>query len=83
MRQYIIPILLVMLLLSACGPKDEIKTFRAYENTEVDLGKIKEIDGPVTVRLLCKNDYADTLYPVRFYTSRKLPFLPGKTKSWK
>ena len=68
MRKSIIPIVFFLLLLSACGPKDEIKTFRAYENTEVDLGKIKEIDGPVTVRLLCKNDYADTLYPVRFYT---------------
>ena len=68
MRISIISIIIVLLSIVACGPKDGVKTIRAYEESEADIGKIKEIDGPVTVRLLCKNDYADTLYPVRFYT---------------
>ena len=68
MRKYIIPIILLSVSFAACGPKDGVKAIRAYENTEADLGIIKEIDGPVTVRLLCRNDYADTLYPVRFST---------------
>lgn len=62
-------ILLALLLgAAACGPKDGIRTIRTTTQTEANLGKIKEIDGPVTVRLLCKNDYPDTLYPVQLHT---------------
>ena len=58
----------VILGAAACGSGDGIRTIRTTTQTEADLGKIKEIDGPVTVRLLCKNDYADTLYPVQLHT---------------
>lgn len=57
-----------LLLAAACTPKDGIRTIRTAEGKEADLGKIKEIDGPVTVRLIARNDYADTLYPVQLYT---------------
>jgi len=86
MRKLII-ITAALLTLAACGTKkDEIKTYRASENTEVDLGKIKEIDGPVTFRLLCRNEFADTLYPTRFYTPcgctqlnfKRTPVAPGE-----
>ena len=59
---------LCILVAAACGPKDGIRTLRTTTSTEADLGRIKEIDGPVTVRLLVKNDYTDTLYPVHLYT---------------
>ena len=59
---------LLLLLSAACAPKDGIRTIRTTEGREADLGRIKEIDGPVTVRLLVKNDYPDTLYPVQLYT---------------
>lgn len=70
----------------ACGPKDGIRTYRATTTKEVDLGKIMEIDGPLTVRLLLKNDFKDTLYPVQLYTPcrctkvkfEKLPIAPGE-----
>jgi hypothetical protein len=60
----------VVLILSAaaCTPKDGIRTIRTADGQEADLGKIKEIDGRVTVRLLAKNTYPDTLYPVQLYT---------------
>ena len=61
-------IILAAALAAACGPKDGIRTYRATTQTEVNLGKIKEIEGPVTFRLLCRNDYADTLYPAQLYT---------------
>ena len=61
-------ILAVALLAAACGPKDGVRTIRTTTSTEANLGKIKEIDGPVTVRLLVKNDLADTLYPLRLHT---------------
>jgi len=59
---------LSLLLAAACAPKDGVRTIRTAEGQEADLGKIKEIDGPVTVRLVVKNDYPDTLYPVQLYT---------------
>ena len=62
------PIILALLLAAACAPKDGVRTIRTAEGREADLGKIKEIDGPVTVRLVVKNDCADTLYPVQLYT---------------
>ena len=58
----------VILGVAACGPGDGIRSIRATTSTEADLGRIKEIDGPVTFRLLCRNDYPDTLYPVQLYT---------------
>ena len=61
-------IILALLLAAACAPKDGVRTIRTAEGREADLGKIKEIDGPVTVRLVVKNDCADTLYPVQLYT---------------
>ena len=57
-----------IVLAVACGPKDGIRALRVTTSTEADLGKIKEIEGPVTVKLLCRNDYADTLYPVQLHT---------------
>ena len=57
-----------LLLAAACAPKDGVRTLRTAEGQEADLGRIKEIDGPVTVRLLVKNTYADTLYPVQLHT---------------
>jgi hypothetical protein len=62
-----LPVIL-LILAAACTPKDGIRTLRTAEGEEADLGKIKEIDGPVTVRLLVKNTYPDTLYPVQLYT---------------
>lgn len=61
-------ILAAFVAAAACTPKDGIRTIRTTDGKEADLGKIKEIDGPVTVRLVVKNDYADTLYPVQLYT---------------
>ena len=63
--------LLIALLaaMAACTPKEGVRTLPAKEGKDVNLGKIKEIDGPVTVRLVVKNEYPDTLYPVQLYTS--------------
>jgi hypothetical protein len=58
----------LLILAAACTPKDGIRTLRTAEGEEANLGRIKEIDGPVTVRLLMKNTYPDTLYPVQLYT---------------
>ena len=69
---------LSLLLAAACAPKDGIRTLRTAEGQEADLGKIKEIEGPVTVRLVAKNVYPDTLYPVQLYTCRR-----GPTRCWK
>lgn len=77
---------LVTLAAVACGPKDGIKVIRASEDTEADFGKIMEIDGPVTVRLLCRNEFADTLFPMRIHTpcgctiadTDKKPIAPGE-----
>ena len=62
--------LLLALLLPAvaCGPRDGLRTVRITEGQDADLGTIKEIEGPVTVRLLIRNDYPDTLRPVQLYT---------------
>ena len=76
----------LMALLWACAPSGGIRTFRASTSKEVDLGKIMEIDGPVTFRLLLKNEYKDTLYPVRMHTPcyctkvrfEKDPVAPGE-----
>ena len=63
-----IHILLPLLLAAACAPKDGIRTIRTAEGQEADLGRIKEIEGPVTVRLVVKNAYPDTLFPAQLYT---------------
>lgn len=52
----------------ACAPKDGVRTIRTSADQEADLGKIKEIDGPATFRLVVRNTYADTLFPLRMYT---------------
>ena len=57
-----------LLLAAACTPKDGVRTIRTAEGQEANLGRIKEIEGPVTVRLLVKNTYPDTLYPVQLHT---------------
>ena len=64
------PVFLLALLLmaAACGSRDGIRTIRTAEGQDADLGTIKEIDGPVTVRLLIRNDFPDTLYPVQLHT---------------
>ncbi len=56
------------LLVISCGPRDGIRTIRTTASQEADLGKIYEIDGPVTFRLVVRNELADTLYPVQLYT---------------
>ena len=66
MRKFLI--MAAFLAAAACAPKDGIRTIRTTTDKEADLGKIKEIDGPVTVRLVVKNEFADTLYPVQLYT---------------
>lgn len=53
---------------AACAPRDGVRTLRTTTDREADLGRIKEIDGPVTVRLVVKNDLQDTLFPLRLYT---------------
>ena len=58
----------VVVLAVSCGPKDGVRTFRTNASEEVDLGKIIEKDGPVTFRLVARNELADTLYPVQLYT---------------
>lgn len=67
MRKYMI-FAAALLMAAACGPKDGIRTIRTTASSEADLGKIKEIDGPVTFRLVAQNNLADTLYPVQLYT---------------
>ena len=57
-----------VMLAAACGPRDGIRTVRIAEGQDAELGTIKEIDGPVTFRLLIRNDYPDTLYPVQLHT---------------
>ena len=62
---------LLMLLAAmavACAPKDGVRTIRTAADQEADLGKIMEIDGPATFRLVVRNTYADTLFPLRMYT---------------
>lgn len=60
--------LALLAILAACTPKDGVRTFPAREGKDVNIGKIKEIDGPVTVRLVIRNEYPDTLYPVQLHT---------------
>ena len=66
MRKAIVAALI--LTAAACTPSDGVRTIRTAEGKEADLGKIKEIEGPVTVRLMVKNNYPDTLYPVQLHT---------------
>lgn len=68
MRNALLAMAACLLMLAGCSPKGAVRTIRATTDTEADLGRIKEIDGPVTVRLLVKNDYPDTLHPVDLYT---------------
>jgi len=67
MRKAIV-IIAALAAVVSCSGGDKIRTIRTSENTEADFGKIKEADGPVTVRLLARNESADTLFPVRLYT---------------
>ena len=68
MRKLAFILLSAVALTVACAPKDGIRTIRTAPDKEADLGKIREIDGPVTVRLVVRNEYADTLYPVQLHT---------------
>lgn len=61
-------LMLLAALAAACAPKDGIRTIRTAADQEADLGKIMEIDGPATFRLVVRNTYADTLFPLRMYT---------------
>ena len=61
-------LLALLLMAAACGSRDGIRTIRTAEGQDADLGTIKEIDGPVTVRLLIRNDFPDTLRPVQLHT---------------
>lgn len=57
------------LLVPGCSRKAMVREYRAEENSETDLGRIMEIDGPVTFKLLCRNDFSDTLHPLYNYAS--------------
>ena len=61
-------LLALLLMAAACGSRDGIRTIRTAEGQDANLGTIKEIDGPVTVRLLIRNDFPDTLRPVQLHT---------------
>lgn len=73
-------LILAMSVAGGCGnrpAKTEVKDILTSENTEADLGKIKEADGPVFFNLLAENATADTLYPVAVHT--RCTCLTGKT----
>ena len=82
-------LVLVLLLAAACAPKDGMRSFHVQDGGVADLGKIREIDGPVTVRLLVKNDLPDTLYPVQLHTPcgctqarfERKPVAPGEEEA--
>lgn len=61
-------LLALLLMAAACGSRDSIRTIRTAEGQDANLGTIREIDGPVTVRLLIRNVFPDTLYPVQLHT---------------
>lgn len=73
-RYKYIPILTIIavLILSGCRhSKTEsagIHSFQASENTETDLGRIRESDGPVHFKLVVKNTTGDTIRPLQTYT---------------
>lgn len=45
-----------------------VREIRTTENTEADLGRMKEKDGPVQAVLTVRNETADTLHPAMAYT---------------
>lgn len=59
---------LLLAALAACGPKSGIREIRTADNLEADLGTIREADGPVTFRLVIRNETGDTLIPLQTYT---------------
>ena len=83
MKKYLL--LTTLILLAACGRQEGIRQCRVQDDQAANLGKIKEIDGPVTVLLLARNNTADTLYPVQTRTQcgctaaepRRQPVAPG------
>lgn len=82
-------LVLVILLTAACAPKDGMRSFHVKDGGVADLGKIREIDGPVTVRLLVENDLPDTLYPLQLHTPcgctqarfERKPVAPGEEEA--
>ena len=78
-------LLSMALALCACASHSGIRTIRTSADQEADLGKIQEKDGPLTVRLVARNDYPDTLFPVQIHTPcgcthaqlDKTPVAPG------
>ncbi|MBR1575320.1 MAG: DUF1573 domain-containing protein [Bacteroidales bacterium] len=68
MRKILLIGIAAMALALSCTPQDGIRTIRTAPDREADLGKIREIDGPVTVRLLVRNELSDTLRPVSIHT---------------
>lgn len=66
MRKFLLAV--AILVAAACAPKDGIRTIRTAPDGEADLGRIMEIDGPVTVRLVMRNDCGDTLRPAYIHT---------------
>lgn len=55
-------------VLSCSGSREAVRDIVTNENTEADLGRIREKDGPVQVNLLVANETSDTLMPVAAYT---------------
>lgn len=80
---------LAAVLVSAvsCRENNGIRDIVTSENTEADLGVIKEKDGPCRVNLLVKNTASDTLVPVTALTRCSCviasvdgtPVAPGET----
>ena len=53
---------------AACMSGSHPGTFRLEAGGEANIGRIKEADGEVTVTIISRNDYPDTLFPLRYYT---------------
>ena len=68
MRKSVLLLVFIASLLVSCREKGGVRSYTATETAEINIGRIMEIDGPVTFRLIARNDFADTLHPVRLYT---------------
>lgn len=90
MRSRLLLASLIAIVAACTSSKDGVRSFTVQEGKDVNLGKIKETDGPVTVRLVAKNEYSDTLHPVQIHTScgctrvqfEAKPVPPGAEEVW-
>ncbi|MCM1177345.1 MAG: DUF1573 domain-containing protein [Bacteroidales bacterium] len=71
MKAFPVAAVALLALLSSChngGNAGAVKDIVTSENTEADLGTIREKDGPVHANLLVANTSSDTLMPLAVYT---------------